>query len=266
MPSGSAKRSVPGLRSTATPSSPSRSAQYAKRVLAGDTMQDRGDHPGAGAAGRGARVLEEGDVGARRAVLVGVEQVVDARIVLVDGLLDQPEAQHPRVEVDVAGSVTGDQRDVVDAFDWLHGALGRRWLVASASISPGPPLSTPAATGTFPRDRRARVPVHHLFQRHDVPGHRPGGGVAAGAARRRGRLPAGADMLRPDALQHRLRGRDDPARAPLREDVRRQRGGRLAVGVVRRDGPRLLPACGRAVGRRRSCRRRCGRSPRACWS
>ena len=57
---------------------------------------------------------------------------------------------------------------------------------------------------------RARQPclaVHHVLQRHAVPASRPRGRVAAGAARASGRLPAGADLLRPDALQHRLRAR-----------------------------------------------------------
>jgi hypothetical protein len=73
------------------------------------------DHPGAGAAGRRAGELEERDVGAGAALLVGVEQVVDRRLVLVDRLLDQPQAQHPRVEVDIARRVAGDCRYVMDA-------------------------------------------------------------------------------------------------------------------------------------------------------
>ena len=59
--------------------------------------------PGARAAGRGARVLEERDVGAGRALLVGVEEVVDGRVVLVDGLLHEPQPEHAGVEVDVPG-------------------------------------------------------------------------------------------------------------------------------------------------------------------
>ena len=111
-------------------------APEVERGLGGDAMDDAGDHPGAGAAGRGAGVLEERDVGAGGAVLVGVEEVVDAGVVLVDGLLDQPQAQHARVEVDVAGRVAGDQGDVVDAVDRIHafGAppwrpVGRGWPV-----------------------------------------------------------------------------------------------------------------------------------------
>jgi hypothetical protein len=43
--------------------------------------------------------------------------VVDGRIVLVDGLLDEAEPQDSGVELEVAGSVGGDARDVVDAFE-----------------------------------------------------------------------------------------------------------------------------------------------------
>ena len=50
-------------------------------------------------------------------VLVGVEEVVDGRVVLVDGLLDHAQAEHAGVEVDVAGRVAGDAGDVVDAFE-----------------------------------------------------------------------------------------------------------------------------------------------------
>jgi hypothetical protein len=80
------------------------------------------DHPGAGLAARRARVLEEGQVGARRALLVGVEEVVDGRVVLVDGLLDEPQPEDPDVELDVRGRVARDRGDVVDAFE-LHPRL-----------------------------------------------------------------------------------------------------------------------------------------------
>ena len=73
--------------------------------------------PGACATGRGARVLEEGQVGAAAAELVGVEQVVHARIVLVDRLLDHPHAEHACVEIHVPGRVARDRRDVVDALE-----------------------------------------------------------------------------------------------------------------------------------------------------
>jgi hypothetical protein len=63
------------------------------------------------------RVLEEGQLGARAPLLVGVEQVVDARVVLVDRLGGQTETEDARVEVEVPERVPGDRRDVVDAFE-----------------------------------------------------------------------------------------------------------------------------------------------------
>ena len=58
-------------------------------------------HPRARAPAPDARVLEERDVAAGRPVLVGVEEVVDGRVVLVDRLLHEPEAENACVEVDV---------------------------------------------------------------------------------------------------------------------------------------------------------------------
>ena len=85
-----------------------------ERVRRGDAPDDAVHHPGAGPTGARVRVLEEGDVGARAAALVRVEQVVDGRVVLVDGLLDEPEPEERRVEVDVPGRVRSDAGDVVD--------------------------------------------------------------------------------------------------------------------------------------------------------
>ena len=61
--------------------------------------------------------------------------------------------------------------------------------------------------------------------------------AAAGTARPRGRVPGGADLLRSDARQHRLPARGPAAGPPPRRDLRRLRGGRRAVRVVRRVGP-----------------------------
>ncbi len=62
------------------------------RVRRADPPDDSVDHPGAGHSRGGTGVLEEGQVEARAALLVAVEQVVDGGIVLIDRLLDQP---HP---------------------------------------------------------------------------------------------------------------------------------------------------------------------------
>ena len=47
------------------------------------------------------------------AALVAEVQVVDVGLIEVDRLLDQAQAEHARVEVDVARGVRGDRRDVV---------------------------------------------------------------------------------------------------------------------------------------------------------
>jgi hypothetical protein len=56
--------------------------------------------------------------------------VVDAGVVLVDGLRRQPQPQHARVEVEVAPGVAGDGGDVMDAFESHGTPLG--WSVAGA--------------------------------------------------------------------------------------------------------------------------------------
>ena len=88
-----------------------------ERRAGGDAPLHRVHHPGAGAAPPHARVLEERDVAARRARLVGVEEVVDGRIVLVDRLLHHPEPEDTRVEVDVPRSIARDARDVMEAVE-----------------------------------------------------------------------------------------------------------------------------------------------------
>ena len=78
--------------------------------------------PAAGAPGYSKNVMSApGD-----AVLVGIEEVVDARVVLVDGLRDQPQAEHAGVEVDVARGVAGDRGDVVDAVETHQVSAARR--------------------------------------------------------------------------------------------------------------------------------------------
>ena len=88
-----------------------------ERVRARHAPDHAVDHAVAGAAGSGAGVLEEGEVEPGVGVLVAVEEVVDRRVVLVDRLLDQPQAEDSHIEVDVALGVAGDCRDVMDAVE-----------------------------------------------------------------------------------------------------------------------------------------------------
>jgi len=84
--------------------------------------------PGADNAVRAAflarrRPVEEGEIGARPRLAVGIKQVIRGNIVLVAGLLDQPHAEHLRVELHVAGGVGGDGGQMMDAGE-LHESLG----------------------------------------------------------------------------------------------------------------------------------------------
>ena len=97
------------------------------RVLGGDAEDDPVHHPAAGSALGGVRVLEEREIAAGAALLVGVEEVVDGRVVLVDGLLDEAETEDAGVEVDVARRVRSDAGDVVDTLEaHVRSTLARR--------------------------------------------------------------------------------------------------------------------------------------------
>ena len=103
-----------------------------ERCLGADAPLDRVNHPGARAPGAHTRVLEECDVAPRRPVLVRVEEVVDGRVVLVHGLLHEPQAEDARVEVDVPRRIAGDAGHVVDAVE-THRAQRSRPSLGSSS-------------------------------------------------------------------------------------------------------------------------------------
>ena len=86
-----------------------------QRRVGANPPADRVHHPGARSSATRSGILEERDVAPRGPLLVGVEQVIDGRIVLVDGLLDHPQTEDARVEVDVPGRVGRDAGDVMDA-------------------------------------------------------------------------------------------------------------------------------------------------------
>ena len=100
---------------------------------------------------RRARPLEEGDGGAWRAALVAEVEMVAARIVEVDRLLDQPQPQHARVEIDRALRVHAHNGYVVDAQGWeaLFGSslesVGS--AVSSFCLWPFPPASARVGRG-----------------------------------------------------------------------------------------------------------------------
>jgi len=66
-------------------------APIVQAVLAGDAQAGARDAVGSAALGRD-RKIDEGEIGAGTTFAVGVEQVVCADVILVDGLLHQPHA------------------------------------------------------------------------------------------------------------------------------------------------------------------------------
>jgi hypothetical protein len=90
-------------------------------------------HARARAARDGARILEEGQIGAGIAILVGIEKVIDGRVVLIDRLLDHAQTEHARVEVDVSRGVAGDRGDVVNALE-RHGRFFDRVVLRSRCL------------------------------------------------------------------------------------------------------------------------------------
>ncbi len=68
------------------------------------------------AAAAGGRVLpgEEGQDRAGRAGLVAVIEVIGAGIIEIDGLLDEPQTERPRIKLEISQRVTGDCGDMMD--------------------------------------------------------------------------------------------------------------------------------------------------------
>jgi hypothetical protein len=67
------------------------------------------------AAATDAGPREKGKDRAGSADAIAVVEVVGGRVVEVHGALDEPQAEHVRVEIDVATGITGDGGDMVEA-------------------------------------------------------------------------------------------------------------------------------------------------------
>src|SRR5204862_547380 len=114
---------------------------------------------------------------------------VDGRVVLVDALLDEPQAEHGRVEVDVAGRVARDRGDVVNAFELHTGRL------ADAGRAPGrvedageaaDPRRAPTSCRHGHEPGRVTLAAEREAARKGDPGavRRPGRVLVVGLARR----------------------------------------------------------------------------------
>src|SRR5215218_590832 len=102
----------------------------------------------------------------------------------------------------------------------------------------------------------ARGALYNLLQRYALPGDGPGHRGGPGRARGTGGLSPHPDVLRPDALQHRLPARGHPARETLRRGLRPLRCRRRAFRLLREHGTRAV-SHGRRPGRRPASRGEC---------
>ena len=123
-PSWSEKSSSRSERAVSIPSPASRRSQKSSAASSPTRHTIVCTLPARTAVGSPA-VLEEADVVAVGGLLVPMEDVVGV-LGLVDRLLHDPQAQHPHVEVGVAGGVGGDSGDVVDALEFTVRSSGRR--------------------------------------------------------------------------------------------------------------------------------------------
>src|SRR6185312_12266935 len=71
--------------------------------------------PDADPARRHAVPREEGQHRSRRSLLISKVEMVGARIIEIDGLLDEPESKDRSVEIEIAAGVSRDGRNVMDA-------------------------------------------------------------------------------------------------------------------------------------------------------
>src|SRR5262249_49032741 len=86
---------------------------------------------------------KEGDERARLSGLIAIVEVIRTRIIEVDRLLDEPEAENARVEVDVGLRIDGNGRDVVNTGNGLLPVHSQaelretRMVIGAAAQRPG---------------------------------------------------------------------------------------------------------------------------------
>src|SRR5256885_13455111 len=78
-----------------------------------DPKGDPVDHPRARTSAHQAWILEERQIRTGTAIFIRVKEAVDRGVVLVDRLLDEPQAQDPGIELEVLRGVGGTCADVV---------------------------------------------------------------------------------------------------------------------------------------------------------
>ena len=86
----------------------------AEAGFARDAQAGARDRVGSALLGR-CRKIEEGEIGAGIGFAVGVEQVIGADVILVDGLLDQPHAEQAGVEGQIVPRLRRDRGQVMNS-------------------------------------------------------------------------------------------------------------------------------------------------------
>ena len=86
----------------------------AQRLFARDAQAGARDRIGSAPLG-GGREIEEGEIGAGIGFAVGVEQVIGADVVLVDGLLDQPHAEQAGVKGQIVPRLRRDRGQMMNS-------------------------------------------------------------------------------------------------------------------------------------------------------
>ena len=88
-------------------------APITETFFAGDAQPGAGNAVGSTPLRR-CRKVEEGEIGAGIGVSVGVEQMVGADVVLIDGLLDQPHPEQAGIKRQVLARFRGNRRQMMD--------------------------------------------------------------------------------------------------------------------------------------------------------
>ena len=124
-----------------------------------------------------------------------------------------------------------------------RGARDHRPIVPAGAIrAAGRRTAGIASTGDFSRTfADADFPLHHVLQRRALSGDGQGRRDGARAPRPHRRVPRGADLLRPDALQHGLLVGCGGVDAAVPRCLRRRGGHLRPLGLVRGDDPRSVP-------------------------
>ena len=170
-------------------------------------------HPVPRPPATGPGVLEERDVRTGRAVLVRVEEVVDRRVVLVDGLLDEPQPEDVRIELDVPGRVPRDARDVVDPLEPHR----RRPMFRGARLIRVAVAHVRSFAQLCLQRQGYNCTCNQIVSRSSPRSSSPRGGACCGSTRRSSTSSTGSSRRRTHCRSRTTRCSSTSTRAPSRQ-------------------------------------------------